>query len=83
MCYKPSMIPPFDIFRLDSTGQLVWQSSAETLALAQQRIASLMASLPSDYVIFSQKTGRKTVVSRTLDSIDSECSQNYYRSHKC
>ena len=64
------MVPPFDIFRVEQTGQLVWQGTAETLELVTLRIKTLMASLPSDYVIYSEKTGYKTVVSINADSID-------------
>lgn len=64
------MVPPFDIFRMEQTGHLVWQETAETLDLAKLRIKTLMASQPSDYVIYSQKTGNKTVVSINADSVD-------------
>ncbi len=56
------MLPPLDIFRVESDGHLVWRAAAETLATAQRRVRILMASEPGDYIIYSQETGRKTVV---------------------
>ena len=56
------MIPPLDIFRLDSDGNLIWRTTAETLEAATRRVGILMTSEPGDYVIYSQKTGHKTIV---------------------
>lgn len=56
------MVPPFDIFRVESDGRLVWKDNAETLELARLRIKILTVSQPSDYVIYSQDTGHKTIV---------------------
>jgi hypothetical protein len=56
------MLPPFDIFRVETDGHLVWKDTAETLVLARLRIKILMVSQPGDFVIYSQETGHKTVV---------------------
>ena len=56
------MVPPFDIFRVTSDGQLIWKAAAEDLETAHRRIKLLMAVEPGDYVIFSQETGHQTVV---------------------
>jgi hypothetical protein len=56
------MLPPLDIFRVASDGHLVWRSAAESLETAQRRVRILMAIEPADYVIYSQETGRKTVI---------------------
>ena len=56
------MIPPFDIFRVESNGHLVWQGIAETLDVARLHIKILMVGQPGDYVIHSQQTGHKTIV---------------------
>ena len=56
------MVPPFDIFRVESDGHLVWKDTAETLDLARLRIKILMLAHPADYVIYSQRTGHKTVI---------------------
>jgi hypothetical protein len=56
------MVPPFDIFRLDKDGSLHWLQTAESLQAAQLRIEVLGLSAPGQYVVFSQKTGHKTVI---------------------
>ncbi len=56
------MIPPFDIFLVASDGQLVRKGTAETLDVARLRVKILMASEPSDYVIYSQQTGHHVLV---------------------
>ena len=56
------MLPPFDIFRVETDGHLVWKDTAETLDLARLRIKILMVLSPGDFVIYSQETGHKTVV---------------------
>lgn len=62
------MIPPLDIFRLDSDGQLTWRASAHNPESAQRRVKILMASEPADYVIYSQETGHKTFVRCNTDA---------------
>jgi hypothetical protein len=62
------MIPPLDIFRLESDGQLIWRASADGDDAAQRRVKSLMASEPADYVIYSQETGHKTFVRCKTDA---------------
>jgi hypothetical protein len=62
------MIPPFDIFRVEifrveMNGHLVRKDTAETLELARLRIKILMVSEPGDYIIHSQQTGHKMLVS--------------------
>ena len=56
------MVPPFDIFRLEKDGSLQWLQTADSLQAAQLRIEVLGLSAPGQYVIFSQKTGHKTVI---------------------
>lgn len=56
------MVPPFDIFRLDKEQKLRWIESADNLQAAKLRIEVLGLSEPGEYVIFSQKTGNKTVI---------------------
>jgi len=60
--HQDDMIPPFDIFLVDSDGQLVRKGTVETLDVARLRIKILMASEPGDYVIYSQQTGHHVVV---------------------
>jgi hypothetical protein len=42
------MLPAFDIFRVETDGQLVWKGTADTLDLARLRIKILMLSQPGD-----------------------------------
>jgi hypothetical protein len=56
------MVPPFDIFRVESDGHLAWRDTGATLELARLRIKILMVAQPGDYVIYSQETGHKTVI---------------------
>ncbi len=56
------MIPPFDIFRVESDSHLVWKDTAETLDVARLQIKILMVTETADYVICSQQTGHKIVV---------------------
>ena len=60
-----AMIPPLDIFRVEQQGRLTWKACADNLPAAQHRIALFMVSEPGDYLIFSQDTGNKTLVSAT------------------
>jgi hypothetical protein len=65
------MLPPFDIFRIESDGQLIWRASADSLNSAQRRVKILMASTPADYLIYSQETGHKAVVRCKADATPS------------
>ena len=56
------MVPPFDIFRVESDGHLAWKDTGTTFELARLRIKILMVTEPGDYVIYSQETGHKTVI---------------------
>jgi hypothetical protein len=56
------MFPPFDILRVDSDGQLVWRDQAESLTLARMRVRMLKLDSPGDYIIYSQKTGHKSII---------------------
>jgi hypothetical protein len=53
------MIAPFDIFRVEAPDGMLWIEAAAELDAAKARVAALMQSTPCEYVIFSQKTGRK------------------------
>jgi hypothetical protein len=56
------MIPPFDIFRVQTDAGLMWQAIAESLDVARLKVKMLMDDQPGDYVICSQRTGHKMVV---------------------
>ena len=53
------MIPPFDILRLDETGQPRWMEVVDSLDRAKARVENYMQYYPAEYVIFSHRTGNK------------------------
>jgi hypothetical protein len=56
------MIAPFDIFKTEADGSLVWLGTAENLDTAKARVQSQGASKPGMYLIFSQTTGNTLAV---------------------
>ena len=56
------MIPPLDVFKVEADGHLRWLEAAQSLEAAKSRIAALAATSPGEYVIYSQRTGNKTVI---------------------
>ena len=66
------MIPPLDIFRIESNNRMTWKGAASDLSSAEERVRLLMHSEPGDYLIFSQRTGHKTLISASLTSAKSE-----------
>jgi hypothetical protein len=47
------MVPPFDIFRVDS-GNPIWIQAVDTIDAARARVAELMKTQPSAYLILNQ-----------------------------
>jgi hypothetical protein len=56
------MVAPFDILRVLNDGAPLWMEAAQTLEEAKARVQQLAATLPGPYVIFSQKTGNKILI---------------------
>jgi hypothetical protein len=52
------MIPPFDIFKVESSGPR-WMEVAADLERAKARVKILATSSPGEYIIANQKTGEK------------------------
>src|SRR6267378_2282263 len=52
------MIPPFDIFKVESSG-LRWIEAVADLERAKSRVNVLAASSPGEYIILNQETGEK------------------------
>ena len=52
------MLPPFDIFKVESSG-LCWMEAVSDLQRAKARVKVLAASSPGEYVILNQNTGEK------------------------
>jgi hypothetical protein len=55
------MIPPYDIFMVETTGSR-WIEAAATLEGAKARVQQLGALSQGEYLIMSQKTGNKLVI---------------------
>jgi hypothetical protein len=56
------MLPPFDIFRVSSTGALRWLEAAPTVDDAKKRIQEMTTSSSDEYIIYSQQTGNKVLI---------------------
>ena len=56
------MVAPFDIFRAESKGAVLWLGAAEDLDRAKARVQVIGASKPGTYVILNQTTGNNVMV---------------------
>jgi hypothetical protein len=56
------MLPPFDIFRIEASGEVLWIQSAADLKSARLAVKELMASSPARYVIHSHSTNNDLVI---------------------
>ena len=56
------MLAPFDIFRTEADGSVVWLETADNLDNAKAHLQSIGASRPGMYLILSQVTGNKLSV---------------------
>ncbi len=56
------MIAPFDIFRTDGNGDLLWCDEALSLDDAKAKVQELSKSAKTSFVIRSQRTGNRIVL---------------------
>jgi hypothetical protein len=56
------MLPPFDIFRVEANGEVLWVRSAEDLKSARAAVQDLMRTSPHEYVIHSHGTNNDLAV---------------------
>ena len=56
------MLAPLDIFLMKEDGKLVWKGAAENFEVAKLSVQKWMQSTPADYMVYSQRTGNKTVI---------------------
>ena len=56
-----AMIPPLDIFWVDSYGNVRWFEHAGDFDAAKARLKALGIAIPGRYVVFSERTGHRTV----------------------
>ena len=53
------MIAPFDIFRTEENGDLLWLEAVPDLETAKARVQAMGTLAPGRYMILSQRTGNK------------------------
>ena len=57
-----SVLPQFDVFRIETDGQVHWIKAAVSLESAKALIEVLGQTLPGDYIIVNAKTGTQTLI---------------------
>ena len=62
------MNAPFDIFRTETNGGVLWIESAATLQDARARVQELGMRSPGEYLLLNQETGNKLVI--RLDGVN-------------
>jgi hypothetical protein len=62
------VIPLIDIFRKDPSG-LLWIEAVQTQEEAKIRVQELAASVPGEYLIFSQGTGNRLPVRESSSGV--------------
>lgn len=63
------MLPPFDIFRIDADGAVVWRTVVQSLEAAKRYLKDLQPPDSQEFLIVSLKTGRNAKVK--LSNLDS------------
>ena len=61
------MVPPLDIFRVDTDGVPTWCATAESLDAAKARVEKLRVFQPGEYLIVSFTTGHRISVPAKID----------------
>jgi hypothetical protein len=65
-----SMIPPFDIFKIEDDGDITWKGTADSLALARLTVAILMdTAAGADYLIYSAGSRQKIIIKTDGSSV--------------
>jgi len=59
------VIPPFDVFTLDASKEMLRIVAVADLDIANARVVALMQAEPCEYLIVSQKTGHKISIKPT------------------
>jgi hypothetical protein len=58
------MLESLDIFIKMEDGTYLWKAAADSFETAKSTVQRLATTYPGEYMIFSQTTGNKIVVSR-------------------
>ena len=56
------MTIPFDIFRKEGSGKVLWLGAAATIEDAKARVREIAVRAPGEYLILDQQTGNKHLV---------------------
>jgi hypothetical protein len=56
------MTTPFDIFKVEAGGSVLWLGSADSIEDARTRVQEIGAGSAVDYLIVNQETGAKLIV---------------------
>jgi hypothetical protein len=67
------MLPPFDIFRLDADGSVLWRTVAPDLDAAKRYVRDLHPPESQKFLIVSLKTGKRFVVK--LSELDAKLNE--------
>lgn len=59
------MDSPFDIFRVEDGGSLLWRGSAASVDEAKARVLELAKSWPAEYIIINLQSGLKLSIAAT------------------
>jgi hypothetical protein len=60
------MEAPYDIFKRDATGTVLWVESVRDMEAAKARMRELAMRTPAEYVVFDQRTSQ--VIDRVKSS---------------
>lgn len=75
------MLPPFDVFRVDADGSVLWRTVALDLDAAKRFIRDLHSPESQEFLIVSLKSGKTLVVkSSELDTKVNEGKHNAHNS---
>jgi len=55
----------FDIFKLEGDGSLLWLEAVGNLPAARERLVSLQATTPGEYLVYSLGTSQLVASSKT------------------
>jgi hypothetical protein len=56
------MEAPFDIFRAEPDGNILWRGAAKSLDEAKTRVKEFAKSSPAEYIIINLQSGQKVTV---------------------
>jgi hypothetical protein len=62
------MESPFDIFRAETDGQMLWRGAAASLEEAKARVQEFAKSCPGDYMIVSLRSGLRITIAASAAS---------------